>query len=194
MLLKKKDLMSIFIHNNRNCNLNLKQIIGADVDIVLKEANGTAQSIINWAINCRLDLSQKRAFEVITGYYILSYINSIPNLQEDDIIDKVLLEEKHRLQQLVGYSKIKSDQLICFLHGSAGSGKSTIIALLQSYSQKYHELLSFQSYNRAIVVTAMTGVAATLIGGETVHSALHLKKISMTYHLRQLIYGLTQNY
>ena len=178
MLLEKKDLMSIFIHNNRNCHLNLKQIIGADVDIVLKEANGTAQSIINWAINCRLDPSQKRAFEVITGYYILSYINSIPNLQEDDIIDKVLLEEKDRLQLLVGHSKIKSDQLICFLHGPAGSGKSTIIALLQSYSQKYHELLNFESYNRSIVVTAMTGVAATLIGGETVHSALHLKKLT----------------
>ena len=164
--------MSIFINNNRNCNLNLKQIIGADVDILLKEANGTAQSIINWATNCYLDASQKRAFEVITEYYILSYINSIPNLQEGDRIDTVLLEEKQRLQLLVGYSKIKSDQLICFLHGPAGSGKSTIIALLQSYSQKYHELLNFESYNRSIVVTAMTGVAATLIGGKTVHSAI----------------------
>jgi PIF1-like helicase len=174
--MKKKDLMSIFIYNNNNCNLNLKKIIGADVNIVLKEANGTSQSIINWATSCPLDASQKRAFEVITGYYILSYINSIPNLQQGDRTDTVLLEEKQRLQLLVGYSKIKSDQLICFLHGPAGSGKSTIIALLQSYSQKYHELLKFQSYNRAIVITAMTGVAATIIGGETVHSALHLKK------------------
>ena len=86
--------MSLFIYNNHNCNLNLKQIIGTDVDIVLKKANGTAQSIINWATSCPLDPSQKRAFEVITGYYILSYINSILNLQEGDRTDTVLLEKK----------------------------------------------------------------------------------------------------
>ena len=172
---KKGDLMRLFKVNINNCNLNLREIIGADVEITLKEANGSARSIVDWATKCGLDADQKRAFEIITGYYILSYINTIPYFDEDDETDRAILEEKQKLELLVGYSKIKSEQLICFLHGPAGSGKSTIIALLQSYSQKYHKLLKYESYNRAIILTAMTGVAATLIGGETTHSALHLK-------------------
>ena len=172
---KKGDRMKIFTVNIFNCSLNLKEIIGADVEIELKEANGTAQSIVDWATKCRLDSNQKRAFEIITGYYILSYINTIPYYDEDDEIDRGIIAERKKLELLVGHSKIKSDQLICFLHGPAGSGKSTIIALLQSYSQKYHKLLGYESYNRGIILTAMTGVAATIIGGETVHSALHLK-------------------
>lgn len=73
--------------------------------------------------------------------------------------------------------KIQSEQLICFLHGPGGSGKSTIISLLQCYSKEYHILLENESYNRSIVITAMTGVAATIIGGETSHSALCLNQI-----------------
>ena len=46
--------------------------------------------------------------------------------------------------------------------------------MLQCYSKHYHQLLDHQTHNRSLMLTAMTGVAATIISGETAHSALHL--------------------
>ena len=170
----KKQEMYLIITNDTNINLNLNDIIGSNQEILVSPANGTANSIVNWAIMCQLDDKQRRAFEVITGYYILSYIYSIPDLYGEDIVTAQIKEEQKRLEILVGRQKIGSDQLICFLHGPGGSGKSTVIGMLQCYSQHYHKILGHQTHNRSIVLTAMTGVAATIIGGETAHSALHI--------------------
>ena len=69
--------------------------------------------------------------------------------------------------------------LVCFLHGPGGSGKSAVLELLQLYAREYCNHLNYKYNSEAIVVTAMSGVAATLIGGRTTHSAAHLnKKIS----------------
>jgi AAA domain len=118
--------------------------------------------------------AQRQSFEIIAGYYILSYIYPLMLLETNDNDDDIIAEEKIKLEYLVGREKIGSNQLITFLHCPGGSGKSTIIALVQLYSKEYHALLQHDSYNRSIVVTAMTGVAATNIGGETAHSALCL--------------------
>jgi hypothetical protein len=104
------------------------------------------------------------------GYYILSYIYPMIHLETNTDDDNIVAEEKAKLDFLVGHDKIRSDQLICFLHGPGGSGKSNIIALLQLYSNEYHILLSHETYNRSINLTAVTGVAATIIFGETAHS------------------------
>ena len=90
--------------------------------------------------------------------------------------EKIIIQNKKQLERLVGRRRIKSKQLICFLHGPGGSGKSTVISLLQLYSRQFHSEHNNEPSNRSIVLTAMTGVAATLIGGETVHSALYLNK------------------
>ena len=68
-----------------------------------------------------------------------------------------------------------TEQLICCLHGPAGSGKSTVIELVLLYAQEYGSYLPNVMFCcNTIVVTAMTGVAATLICGETMHGALFL--------------------
>ena len=70
-----------------------------------------------------------------------------------------------------------TEQLICCLYGPAGSGKSTVIELLLLYAQEYCSYLPNVIFCRnTIVVTAMTGVAATLICGETMHGALFLNQ------------------
>ena len=76
-------------------------------------------------------------------------------------------------------SKLSNDteQLICCLHGPAGSGKSTVIELVLLYAKEYCSYLpNVICCCNTIVVTAMTGVAATLICGETMHGALFLNQ------------------
>ena len=66
-----------------------------------------------------------------------------------------------------------TEQLICCLHGPAGSGKSTVIEQVLLYAQEYCSYLPNVMFcHKTIVVTAITGVTATLISGETMHGAL----------------------
>ena len=70
-----------------------------------------------------------------------------------------------------------TEQLICCLHGPAGSRKSTVIELVLLYAQEYCLYLANVMFcHNTIVVTAMTGVTATLICGETMHGALFLNQ------------------
>jgi hypothetical protein len=59
------------------------------------------------------------------------------------------------------------DQLIMLLHGSGGSGKSTVIELVQEYAKCYCDFLDYPYTSNTIIVTAISGVAATLLGGNT---------------------------
>jgi ATP-dependent DNA helicase PIF1 len=52
-----------------------------------------------------------------------------------------------------------------FITGSAGTGKSFLIRAIQDYAAEA---------NKKIMITALTGVAASLLGGRTIHSALML--------------------
>ena len=52
-----------------------------------------------------------------------------------------------------------------FITGSAGTGKSFLIHAIRDYAAEA---------NKSIMITALTGVAASLLGGRTIHSALML--------------------
>ena len=73
-------------------------------------------------------------------------------------------------------TKRGSSQLLCFLHGPGGSGKTTVVNLAMEYAHDYCEHLDFPFTSRTIVITAMTGVAATILLGEMTHSAMHLNQ------------------
>jgi len=63
------------------------------------------------------------------------------------------------------------------LHGPGGCGKTTVIDLVVAYSREYCSYMENYEFDaRTIVVTAMTGVAATILMGETTHKALHLNQ------------------
>ena len=71
----------------------------------------------------------------------------------------------------------KKRQLIYLLNGPAGCGKTTVVDLLIEYARAFCDNLhDFKFTSNTIVVTAMSGVAATLLMGETTHSALYLNK------------------
>ena len=49
------------------------QIVKNAVGIQLCDVNGSAKSIIEWGCKCSLDKHQRRAFEVITASFVLTY-------------------------------------------------------------------------------------------------------------------------
>ena len=65
-------------------------------------------------------------------------------------------------------------QLLAFLPGPGGSRKSHVISQVLQYASAFTKLLQVLFTKRTIVVTAMTGVAATSIRGETIHCAAML--------------------
>ena len=157
----------------------------------LAEANGSALSICAWAEKTGLDSEQRRAFEVFAGSFVLSFFNdanetTTPGPQLPRTRNRVFLKEKVRLLKLCGKLPVRATQqrmcdmnhknLVCFLHGPGGSGKSAVLELLQLYAREYCNHLNYEYNSETIVVTAMSGVTATLIGERTTHSAAHLNK------------------
>ena len=174
---------------------------------------GTAESIQAWAAEAFSDKSgnntdkdQKRAFEVIVSTFVLSYFTDVANKEKclgnwsknmTDIFERdtkrqktshtrrgsdiILKREEKKLKIMTGLRG--AEQLIMFLTGAGGSGKSRVISHVLSYALGFCKLLDVQFHKRTIVVTALTGVAATMIDGETLDSAAHLqaKKISPEY-------------
>jgi len=65
----------------------------------------------------------------------------------------------------------RGSQLICFLSGFGGSGKSRVIVGLVRYASSLCNNLKIRFDRRTIVVTALTGAAAVSINGETSHAA-----------------------
>jgi hypothetical protein len=160
------------------------------------EATGTVKSIKQWGSKAfGGDVDQQRAFEVIMSNFILQFHNETDDIEEDG--EQPFIEDnsppgsnkyeservkRRRLANHVGELKrltgLKpgSRQLICFLTGAGGSGKSQVINAVKSYGKSFCQNLGAAFTKRTIVVTALTGTAAVTIGGETTHSACSLFK------------------
>ena len=178
---RKSDIVSILLTKTNRQLKNIMQIVKQAAAIQLCDANGSARSIIEWGCKCNLDNHQRRAFEVITASFVLTYFkdagkNNEEMTSHDNQSWTKFVKERKLLCQL---AELRNDtvQLICCLHGPAGSGKSTVIELVLLYAKEYCSYLPNVIFCcNTIVVTAMAGVAATLICGETTHGALFLNQ------------------
>ncbi|KAG2495116.1 hypothetical protein HYH03_006726 [Edaphochlamys debaryana] len=102
----------------------------------------------------------------------------LPSLEES----LVLSEEQQRAVNTV----LRGRNL--FLTGCAGTGKSvTLRALQRTLLAKYGN--SRDEYDRRVAVVAMTGLAATLVGGVTLHSLLKLRTADKTEDLERMAGG-----
>ena len=144
------------------------------------EPNGTVESIIDWCKKAKLDKRQRRAFSVLVAQFVLTYYEDADRL--DDISRRGRSDyrrERSRLRRLVCTRRTSeriSKKTIMFLHGAGGSGKSTVLTLVLQYCQGYCEHLDVPFTKNTIMVTAMSGVAATLLHGRTTHSTCCLSR------------------
>ena len=170
-----KQLVDILFTRSGQKQFSFLDITGQSELISLLEPNGSAKSIINWAEESNFDQNQQRAFEIITSSFVLSYYNASDTTKSTR---SSYHAERKKLKFLAHHNTQENDQLICFLHGPGGSGKSAVINLVLLYCKNFCNYIwsDFQSNERVIVVTALTGVAATLLNGETTHSALYLNQ------------------
>ena len=153
-------------------------------------ANGSIRSIRLWAREgLGGDRMQARAFEVLICSFLLTFLKDVTDNDEvltDDAARTigVLRRMKNALRTLKGGV---NEQLVCLLHGPGGSGKSTVINMVQAYAKSYCEELCHPYTSRTIIVTAMSGVAATLLHGETCHSVFGLNWKSLTEEEKDLM-------
>jgi Helitron helicase-like domain at N-terminus/PIF1-like helicase len=169
-------LVYILFRYNEQITKSFTEITGQQENVIVYQPNGSAKSIVDWSRKSKLDKSQQRAFEIITASLVLSYYDSALDISSN--AHNLFIEHKTNLQLLVNNKISENNQLICFLHGPGGSGKSALIDLVSLYAKDFCSYLwsGFQSSERVIVVTAMTGVAATILQGETTHAALYLNQ------------------
>ena len=156
-------------------------ILTMDTSVDLMTPNGTVESILDWSKKAKLDKRQRRAFSYIIAHFILTFYDDADNTL-DTISGTSRLHytiEKRRLQRLViarKNSTVFHKQMLMFLHGPGGSGKSTVINLVLKYAEMYCENLEFPFTKNTIMITAMSGVAATILHGRTTHSSCCMER------------------
>ena len=129
--------MSVLLTKTNQQQKNIMQIVKNAVAIQLCDANGSAKSIIKWGCKCNLDKHQRCAFTFMASFVLTYFKDAGKNNEWMTICDNQsrpkFVRERKLLCQL---SKLSNDteQLICCLHGPAGSGKSTLIELVLLYA------------------------------------------------------------
>jgi hypothetical protein len=141
------------------------------------DATGTLRNIREYAdVLFKGDAEQKQAFECIVASFVLKIYNAAS--KNDPGYSDVPARKKRKLENAQHYLRQvnREDQLICFLSGAGGTGKSAVIKAVTSYSKKFCVNLGIGYNSRVVVVTAITGAAAVTIIGETTSKALGLNK------------------
>ena len=143
-------------------------------------ADGSARSIIEWGVAAELDQEQQTAFQIITSHFVLTLYRKAM-ADSDGYGDRsnraLLLSNYTALCKLTRTNYKRNPQLVGLLHGPGGSGKSKVINLVIQYASSFCNMLPGYNFtDRTILVCAYSGVAATLLRGQTFHSALFLNQ------------------
>jgi energy-coupling factor transporter ATP-binding protein EcfA2 len=121
-----------------------------------------------------LDAKQLLAYQMICATFMIKIIQEraghIGTTSQRDI------QQQHRIKNVI--SALKSmggkDQLILFLTGPAGAGKTTAIKLAQRFCEKFSEACHIPFDQYSFYFTAYTGAAASDSGGITTLTALQI--------------------
>jgi hypothetical protein len=127
-------------------------------------------------------------YRIICSSFMLGVLNEGWDIRESTIsesagVDNVDIErgvkEKiaDKLREIGG-----KDQLLMFITGPAGAGKSTSLEVAQHFCFSFCRCIGYHWNDSTFLFTAMTGCAASLFGGITLHSAPFL-----SYNMRNII-------
>jgi len=133
-------------------------------------------SIIEWSHRHELELDkeQQLAFQIVAAAYVLTYYQDAEGVEFRDSctnpsqVRRDFIIERKKLRKL---ARLKPDvSLLMFLDGPGGSGKSRVVKEVIKHAKECTSKLNLTFDTRTIIVSAMSGVAAVSIGGETTHS------------------------
>ena len=144
------------------------------------KADGSVQSVIDWADkeHTNFDEDQKVAFQIAAATFVLTYYDdAIERSTYRDAASPATIRvdvssEREKLRRL---TRLKcKEPLRMYLDGAGGAGKSRVLIELLLYAEAFVTSLGLRFDMRTIIVSAMSGVAAVSIKGETIHSAAFL--------------------
>jgi hypothetical protein len=141
------DIVKVLVTKTRRRRRTFDEITGNERSVSVLEANGSARSIIDWARKAKLDRGQRRAFEILTSSFVLSFYDDIPKTATLVSSDRhPFVFERRMLELLADVAKRRKVQLVCLLHGPGGSGKTTVIDLVRTYAEEYCKFLEDFEY------------------------------------------------
>ncbi len=140
-----------------------------------KGANSTLQSLRETCTIFKFDKDQTKAFLLIISHIILAFIDTAFTNSNKPVNKEEFPKLFTEIEKLTSITNSK-ETFYLFLDGARGTGKSKVLNEVLRYTQDFCELLGTQFNQYTILMTATSGVAATLIRGSTVHSALHLNR------------------
>ncbi len=129
----------------------------------------------------QLDEKQYIAYEMIACTFLLGLVNDGSDkntklglylqqtLEIDSITDATDIIKKLK-------ARGGRDQLLMFLTGPAGSGKSTAMKIAQQYCYEFCKAVGIMWSDKTFIFTAYTGSAASLFGGVTISKAAFLNQ------------------
>ena len=119
-----------------------------------------------------LDEKQYMAYEIIACSFLLKVIDDGQNDQSSPFYKMDTDQLKPLTQQLE--AKGGFTQLLMFLTGFAGAGKSTCVKIAQRFCFEFCNAVSIPWNVDTFLFTATTGSAASLFEGQTIHDAAYL--------------------
>ena len=131
--------------------------------------------------NETLDDKQHAAYEIICSSFLLNLINEMSHLdavnisQLNSVLGSHSLNERKLLIKALK-SKGAEEQLLMFLTGPGGCGKSTVMSIAERFCHAFCQAASIIFDETTFLYTATTGTAAALFGGNTIHSAAFLNR------------------
>ena len=129
----------------------------------------------------QLDEKQYIAYEMIACTFLLGLVNdgSDKNTKLGSYLQQTL-EIASITDAIDIIKKLKArggrDQLLMFLTGPAGSGKSTAMKIAQQYCYEFCIAVGIMWSDKTFIFTAYTGSAASLFGGVTISKAAFLNQ------------------
>lgn len=127
--------------------------------------------------NIKLDAKQLKAYEMICATFMIKILKdqiSVSPSEHDH--SQQTTKMNHVIEGLKSLGG--KDQLIMFLTGPAGAGKTTSIKLAQTFCEKFSVACNIPFDQYSFYFTAYTGAAASKFGGITTLSALQIKPMN----------------
>ncbi|KAG7349075.1 PIF1-like helicase [Nitzschia inconspicua] len=161
----------------------VNRIVDKNGHITDIEVNGTLKNIRDFAeIHFSEDVDQKKSFEIMMCAFLDRLYKESNKSAEGtwkvvESMEPSVSKKRKSNDEREKIGKVNDHkQLIGFLSGAGGTGKSHVIKTACQYAQKLCKALGVKFDKRTIVVTALTGAAAVSINGETKSGAFAFKR------------------